>query len=167
MELTDEQIVLLQIIHDSENHGIHSDEIPRFKIEFPSLGDDLQQLIESNFVEFKLREDKYYLAYQGFEKLENKVKLVRSKTDVEQYREIVESFGGAKKIQRIVLMGVLTITIFGTIILYLNAEFANSNRQQQFNIDDSTINKIKSQLQQKLDSIQDSKNMERIDLSKE
>lgn len=167
MELTDEQIEILQIIHDSENHAIHRNEIPRLKIDFPNLDDDLQQFIESDFVEYELRENKYYLAYKGFKKLENKVKLERPKTDVEQYREIVESLGGAKKFQRTILLGVLIITIIGTIILCLNPEIGDSNQRNQFNIEESVLNDIKSQLQEKLDSVQDLKNMERIDLSKE
>jgi len=167
LELTNEQIEILQIIHDAENHGINGNEIPRLKIEFPKLDDDLQQFIKNDLVEYEIKENKYYLAYEGFEKLESKVKLVRPKTDIEQYREIVESLGGAKKFQRAILLGALITVIIGTFILYLNPEIANQNNRQQFNIDESTLNQMKSQIQEKLDSIQDSKNMERIDLSNE
>lgn len=167
MELTNEQIEILQIIHDAENHGLHRNEISKLKIEFPKLEKELQLFIENDFVEYELKEDKYYLAYEGFEKLEHKVKFVRTKTDVEQYREIIESVGGAKRFQRTILLGVLIITILGTIIFYLNPKVENGNKEQQFNLNESTLNEIKSQIQKKLDSIQDSKNMERIDLSKE
>lgn len=164
MELTNEQINILQIIHDSENHGINENEISILKIDFPQIDYELQKFIEKDLVEYELRENKYYLAYEGFERLESRVKTVRQRTDTEQYREIVDSFGGAKRFQRIILLGVFIITIFAAILLYLNPEIANYNKQKDFNIDESTLNQIKIQLQEKLDSIQDSNNSERIDL---
>ena len=159
MELTNEQIELLQIIHDSENHGINKQAIAKLKTKFLKSEDDLQLFIENDLVEYVPKEENYYLAYEGFEKLENKVKPVRQKTDIEQYQEIVASLGGPKKLQRAIVFNLVIIAIFGATILYINPDFTKNNRQQ-FNIDQSTLHEIESLIQEKLDSIENSEKME-------
>lgn len=164
MELSDKQIYLLQIIHDSNNHCVSDNDLTRLKIDFPAFENELQMFIEMDFVEYELKENKYYLAYEGFEILENKnkTKLIR-KTGVEQYEEIVKSFGGAKQFQRITLFVVLIVTIFISIFLYLNPEIEdNFGTDSKFdNIDESILNDLKIQIQERIDSI---KNLEKTEL---
>lgn len=159
MELTEHQITLLRTIYNAKNHSVSEDDLPQLIINFPNLDEDFRYFIDIDLIEYEAPKRTYYLAYEGFELLENNIRLVRPKTDYEEYKEIVTSLGGAKKLQRNMLFVVVLFAICMTILLYFNPEITDSNSQYQFNIDESALEKIEIQIQQAIDSIQNANSL--------
>ncbi len=154
MELSNKQIEILQKIHDSDNHCLNSKDLEILKIDFPKLEDELQMFIEKDFIEYELRENKYYLAYEGFEILENKDPLKKvlgkNSTESHKYEGPTKPAKDSEKFEKITLIGILIATIFGLAIIYFNKEIENSFNKESIDQIDKEI----------IDSLQNLKNLE-------
>jgi len=166
LDLTENQIRILQFIHDSKNHCISGSDLVKLEKNFPELEDELQRFINDDIVEFELKENKYYLAYDGFEILENKNRLTINRiSDRDQYEEIVKSFGGIKQFQRMAIISILSFSVLFTILYYLNPNILNDYQKEPKDlIEESILEKMKIEAQEVFDSIQDSKKIEKKDL---
>lgn len=156
MQLSEEQLSILRRIHDSEGHAIAGIQIRRLKIDFPDLYYELEEFIEMELVEYEEKENRYYLAYGGFEQLERKPSKIRQQTDYEQYQEILEAIGGRKVFQKKFLLTIFSISFLVTLVLFINPEFAKFKKQKPIELKESTLDQLKEETQEKLDSIQDS-----------
>jgi len=165
LEYSNEQIKILQLIHDADNHGINSRDMASLKIDFPNLEEILQAFIENDIIEYEAKETKYYLAYEGFEILENKEKpkpIYQSNMD--EYEQVVKSFGSTKQFHKTLLLGAIFITIFAAVFVYFNPKIANAYEQEsKYNIDEATIQEAKRQIKEFLDSVEQAKELQKIE----
>lgn len=156
MKLSDNQIKILQFIYDSNNHYINGNDLSKLIIDFPKLKEELQIFIDADIVEFEKSENKYYLAYEGFELIENKNKATTArKSNIVEYEEVVESLGGVKQVQRMAITGILSLSVIITILYFIAPNILNNhNVKPKDKIDKATLNKIKIQIEESVDSIQ-------------
>lgn len=152
MELSAEQIELLQIIHDANDNCISGNDLARLKIDFPKLEDELQMFVKKDFVEYELSENKYYLAYEGFELLEkyNNPKNSEEEDPDKFYmrKQKTKPVEHTEKFEKITLIGILIATIIGFALVYFNDEIKDS-------FTDSSKDKIEEILQQTIPEIQE------------
>jgi hypothetical protein len=152
LELSNEQIELLQIIHDANDNCISGNDLAKLKINFPKLEDELQMFINKDFVEYDLSENKYYLAYEGFEILEkyNHPKSTEEEDPDKFYmrKQKTKPVEDTAKFEKITLVGILIATIIGFALVYFNDEIKKS-------FTDTSKDKIEEILQQTIPDIQE------------
>lgn len=170
MEIPAQYKEVLIRIYDSDNHCIKGEDLAKLKIDYAEIDDILEGLINKDLVEYEANENTYYLAYEGFEIVEemNGIKQEKKtiyKSDTEQYKEVVASYGEAKQFQRMTLKGVLIIGVLISIFIYVYPEAVERIGGSPKNkIDESTLKQIEWQLQELVDSIQNAKREERSNI---
>lgn len=162
LNLSNEEHAILVWIHELSDHRIKVEDLIHLEEKFPDLEEQLESLLAKEFIEYEKGENSYYLSYEGFEALESIKRITHPqkdsrKSDIEQYKEIVNSLGGAKRLQRIIIIGMMVFGISISIFLYRNPEIAIMDKsEKKEKLDDTTLEEINSQVQKMIDSIQNS-----------
>ena len=167
MELTEHQLEILQLIHDADGHGIPGHQFARYAIEYPDFHDVVQSLLRVELLEYELKEDTYYLTYEGFEVLEAEVVKPRQTVHTDYYSELNEVIGSFKELQRTALIAVFSIGILVTLFFYFNPELLKKNRVPNVQLEQEVIEQMKLELQRQVDSLQSVGELDSIKLSKE
>jgi len=167
VELTEYQLEILQLIHDADGHGIPSHQFARFAIEYPDFHDVVQSLLRAELLEYELKEDTYYLTYEGFEVLEAEVVKPQQTVHTDYYSELNEVIGSFKELQRTALIAVFSIGVFVTLFFYFNPELLKKNQGPNIQREQEVIEQMKLDVQRQIDSLQSVGELDSIKLPEE
>ncbi len=166
MQDTTKYLKVLIRIHDANNECLTLSELLEGEEDDQEVNQIIQRLIDEDLIEFIEKENVYYLTYDGYGVVEENRESVKpvgqiQKSEIEQYKDVVNQFGGTKKLQKIVLGLLFSAAILGSIYFYLNPEANKSNPSDiKHKINQETLDGMKEQLEGVIDSIQEAKKLE-------
>ncbi len=117
---------LLVEIHDAKNENLNKNRFAEIRSSYPDLDQTIVELEQFELVEFEIKENCYYLTYEGYELVERiknppKQKEVVQKTSTEEYNEMVNLFGSVKKFHLFITIIMLVVGVMFAIMFYMDS----------------------------------------------